>query len=676
MTKTLQCLGVLLIAVFGAYFNALGNGLVDFDDAVVTHPQGAFGVSAVQRLATAVREEPLKALSDLLVARPLTGLSHMLDVALFGRDDYWGHHLGNVAYHFLACCFAFLAAAQLLGSKSGALAAALVFALHPLQTESVAYLAGRRDVLCGLLSLASLCLWLRGLRAGAVALWALAMAAKPAAAAMPLLWLAAAAARDPGERKERLPRDLALCLACAAASAAAALAHLQLEAAQARNLKLPAELFWYGGNVVSQWATEPRILAHALKLLLWPVRLSADYSLQVFEPSRSFLDMRTLLSLAACAAALWPAWALRKRRPMAGFALAWIFLTYAPMLHLLPALHNSEVFAEHWLYLPLFGFALLLGSLREDLQRFPKASWAALGLLLCLYAGRTVLRNRDWKDATTLWSRTVETYPRCGRAHGILGMVHLQKGELAAAEAALLRALELRPDDPKNRMNLAAVYNNTGRFQDAERALLQARALPMAALLQDDINHGLSATYLMSGQLQKAGRLLDPDKILNPPPGDHPLGKNSVRSLELAGMIVQAQGEREMAEKIHVRALSISRDPASALYSLGLLYFAQRNFELAAHDFERLLKRKPAHLMARVYLGLSYAEAGEIARAQLALEQALKAAPGSADVWLAVSKLQLKRKRLHHALAAARQAARLEKSPRTDRQLYAVYREM
>ena len=96
----------------------------------------------------------------------------------------------------------------------------------------------------------------------------------------------------------------------------------------------------------------------------------------------------------------------RKRRPRESFALLWIALSYAPMLHLLPTLHNNEAFAEHWLYLPLFGWALLLGSLWTELQRFPKASAAGFAVLLGLYAGRTALRNRDWKDAPTLWSKT------------------------------------------------------------------------------------------------------------------------------------------------------------------------------------------------------------------------------------------------------------------------------
>ena len=673
--KTRHCLGLLFIAVFGAYFNCLGNGLVGFDDVVVLHPQGAFGVAAVKRLPRELRKGPLRALSAAASARPLTGLSQMLDVALYGQD-YWGHHLSSVVYHFLACCFAFLVAAALIGSTSGGLAAALVFALHPVQTESVAYLAGRRDVLCGLLCLASLYAWLRGLNArskaataAAVALWALALTAKPSAVALPLLWLAAAAALKPGEFKEHLARHLKLYLACAAACLAVALASLAGEAAVLERFKLPSELLWFGGGAASQWATEPRIALHALKLLAWPAALSADYTLRVFEPSRSFLETEVLLGLAACALLAGLAWLLRRKRPLASFALAWILLSYAPMLHLLPALHNSEVFAEHWLYLPTFGFALLLAGLLDDLQRWPRASWALFGVLLCLYAGRTAVRNRDWKDGLTLWSKTAATYPQCGRAQGILGFLRLQRGELEAAGTALLRARELRPDSPQNFINLAGLNARLGRSKDAERILLQARDLPRAKLMRDTIDLELDRLYFRTGQLQKARRPWGAG-FANEYPD---LGSDS---LNLSGKVAAESGDAEMAEKAYVRVMALSPGSSAAPYNLGALHYTRRNFELAAHWFERALAQRPADLRARAVLGLCYAEAGRTSLARRTLELALKEDPRSVEVWLAVSGFHLKLKELPRALAAARQAARLEKSPRTDRQLYLVYRGM
>jgi len=670
--KTWHCLGVLFIAVFGAYFNCLGNGLVDFDDAVVLHPQGAFGVANVKRLPADILKIPLHALSAVVTARPLAGLSHMLDLALFA-EDHWGHHLSSVAYHFLACCFAFLAAAELLGSRSAGLAAALVFALHPVQTESVAYLAGRRDILCGLLCLASLYLWLKGLRAGrtaawSVGLWALALTAKPAAVTLPLLWAASAAALKPKELKDHLARNWRLYAVCAAACLTVAAVHLTMNVERPKNI--PSELLWHGGSAAAQWATEPRIVLHALQLMVWPAVLNADYSPRVFDISRSFLEPRALLALAACGGLAWLAWALRRKRPLASFALAWIMLTYAPMLHVFPALHNNEVFTEHWLYLPIFGFALLSASLLNEFRRWPRASWLCFGLLLCLCAARTVVRNRDWKDAFTLWSKTVATYPRCGRAHGVLGRILLQRGNWRAAEANFLQAAELRPEDPRNLTNLAELYSNTGRFGDAEQALLQARKLPLSLQNLDYIDYSLDLTYLNSGRPDKMRKLDELVRVAGPE------RRWRASSLNLAGLAAAARGDVATAEKAYLRALAVSPDAPDLLYNLGVLYYAQRQFDMAARNFEGVLKGDPANMRALQFLALSYAESGEAARARRALDLALKRAPRSVEAWLAASSFHLKLKEFPEALAAAKQAARLERSPRTDRQLYLVYRGM
>ena len=679
--KTWHCLGLLFVVTFGAYFNALDNGLVDFDDAVVLDPSGAFGVAGIKHRIEDFRWRPLHALPDLLVSRPLTDLTHALDAALFA-DDYWGHHLSDVIYHFLACCFAYLAAAELLSSKSRGLAAAMVFALHPLQTESVAYIAGRRDVLYGMLSLASLYYWLRGSRTenrvktgAAVALWVLAMTAKTAAITLPLLWLAATDILPTADEtsskkfKQHLDRNLKLYLGCAVMCIAAVMIPLIVQTGFSQRIRIPAEVFWYGGSPAIQWATEPRIVLHALKLILWPSLLSADYTLHVFEPSLSILEMRSFLALTGCVSLAVLAWALRKRNPHACFALFWIILAYAPMLHILPTPHNQEPFAEHWLYLPLFGWALLLGSLIGNAQRFSKAVAAGLGIILCLYAGRTVLRNRDWKDALTLWSRTVKSYPQCGRAQGILGMVHLMRGDMATAEPILLRAIELRPDDPRNLINLAVVYKRTRRFHDAEVTLLRAHGLPLVRRLQDQIDYNLDMLYVESGQFGKVRQPWLPETATD-------TVKMSSRSLNLAGRVAATRGDVRMAERLHIRALGRNPDSVAALYDLGALYFSQGRFELAALGFEKLIARHPSQLDARIQLGLSYAEIGSVARARAALDQALRQDPRSVEVWLAMSRFHLKRKKITQALAAARQAARLEKSPRTNRQLYAVYRGM
>ena len=173
-----HCAAVLLFAVLGAYGSSLDNGLVGFDDTAAIY--GDLGGTKTLGACTAqLTAEPLRAVGRIFSRRQLTNASKAADLAMFG-EDWWGHHAMNVAYHLAAVLLAFAVAASLLNSTAGGLAAALVFSLHPVQVESVAYLGGRRDVLSGLLCLLSFRLWQRSLenadaKSAATASWLAAM---------------------------------------------------------------------------------------------------------------------------------------------------------------------------------------------------------------------------------------------------------------------------------------------------------------------------------------------------------------------------------------------------------------------------------------------------------------------------------------------------------------------
>ncbi|MFH1619388.1 MAG: CDC27 family protein [bacterium] len=736
--RTWHCLALLFMATFGVYFNSLDNGLVAFDDTITLSSDSGHmgGVKTLKLALGKARHDPKIAADILFAGRPLTTLTKALDKKLFG-NEYSGHRLHNIAWHFLAAWFALLVAAELTGSKAFGLAAALVFALHPVQTESVAYLAGRRDVLCGALSLASLYLWLlgartgrkaggdvppqadrrpqnsvegapapvfpaggpeqgrsapfdepeapvtvrpevetevcgtcptagrrapeagrRGLRWGAVAVWVLAMTAKQAAITMPLLWMAAGAVRETNYSWRAVVRRHAKLLAALGAVAAAVTAN---QFTHELRSGLGSVTLWYGGTPLSQWLTEPRIVLHAITLLLWPARLSMDYSYRVFEPSQSFLDPRSMGALLVLFTLGWLAWRLRERCRLAAFGMLWIALSYAPMLPILPAEHNQQVFAEHWLYLPVFGFALLLASaFKAASENFPRGSWACLAVIMALYGTRTVVRNRDWKDDVTLWSKTVQTYPQCARSHAVLGRAWLQRGEPARAESELRKALELGTDDPRTFINLAYLYRLTGRFREAEEFLMRACKLPLAGLFYDVIGDALALVYYQSGDIEKVRRWADEQDNIGP--YDHM--SETPRIIELFGLTAARFGDIRLAEALFL----MSKSPDEP-FNLGSLYFNQGRLRLAVPWLEKAILSNPSGLQERLLTGLICLELGRIQRAELHLGRAVQLAPNLASGWLAYSQLRGRQGRVSEALAAARKAVRLEDSPRTRSQL-------
>lgn len=664
--RTWHAASILFVVVFGIYLNSFDHGLVGFDDAAVLHgaPGGMGGTLVLKDWAKRTYENPLRYVPDFFFERQLRNLSHLLDQTLSG-EDLWGYRVANTLYHFVASFFAFLIAARLLGSRPAGLAAALLFAVHPVQTESVVYLGGRRDVLYGMLGLGSLHLWLEAIEEkrsnllfSAILLWVLALSAKQTALALPLLGLACLRLLHPWAKlRPLLRRYRGHCAFVLLFFGSLVVFHFWREYGKSARLQLPTEVLWYGGGAFSHWATEPRILLHSLKLLAWPLALSGDYSYRVFDPSRSFWELSSFASLLALAGIAGLSWVVRKRQPLVAFSLLWTALAYAPHLPVFPTLHNLECFAEHWLYLPVLGMALLVGHgflIAE--RRLPRAGWALLGVLSVLLSTRTILRNRDWKDDLTFWSKTSQAHPECARAQGALGLAHFNRGRLKEAEAFYQKALRIRPDYPEDLVNLGIVYHSTGRWKQAEETLKRVLRQPFGRrLFLGPVYHNLGIVYLRTGRPLEAHR--------------------AFRSAVAAGMWTPSQygvihalllvNPVERARQLRAYRDILSRDPGyvPVLNEMGLFLLRQREAGESIPYFERALSRDPDFLNARINLGSAYAGQGRFVQAHLHLKRAVQMNPDSSEAWLALAQLHRKWGMLPRAREAAEKAVELRNSP-------------
>jgi tetratricopeptide (TPR) repeat protein len=463
-------LGVALAAVvLVTYANALRNQFV-FDDHLLIVDNRSVRM-------------PLGAGWPDAGYRPLRTLSYRLDYAIGGLDP-WIFHLSNVLYHAVTVLLVCAAVRATGASLPAAAAGALVFAVHPVQTEAVAYASGRRDVLCGLLYTAGFLAYLRHRRRGGVpwlvataGAYALAILAKEMAVTLPLVCLVfdrwsgrraragfareAAAAPAPGRR-------LWIAGVAAAGGVAFALAYHE------RLARVLASTPWHGGSAGANFATVARVWAHYALLVLWPARLAADYSHGGFPVSAGLLEPRVAASvalLALVAAAAARSW---RAGGLAGLGAAWCAVTLLPVSHVIP---YRELLAEHYLYLPMVGVALVVAGLVDALAaRLPARRPAiACGVLVVVaaLAARTVVRNRDWRDGVSLWSATVAAVPGNVRAHFNLGQARFARGELAEAERAWLAAAALAPEAAATQRALAALYYRLG---DSERARARVKA--------------------------------------------------------------------------------------------------------------------------------------------------------------------------------------------------------
>jgi hypothetical protein len=480
-----RLIAAALLAVVAATFgNTLRNGFV-FDDQMLIVDNAAV-------------KAPLGDLPALRAYRPLRTLSYRLDYAIGGMDPRI-FHLSNLIYHgltvLLVCALLQRSGASVWAAGAGA----LLFAVHPVQTDAVTYAAGRRDVLCGLFFAAGFLAYLRYRdhgRTSALVLagvaYVLAVLAKEMALTLPVVclladrWRArrglaggravAAAAAGAGPEARRGPgRPLVLAAAITAVGLAAFVA---VYGAHAR--RVVTRTPWYGGSIGANFATVARVWVHYLGLIVWPARLSADYSTGAFPVSPGALDPRALVSALVLAAVVVPAWRSWRRGGLVGFGAAWYAVSLLPVSHVIP---YSELLAEHYLYIPMMGVALVVAGVVDAVAaRAPERRRALVVAVLVVASAaaiRTAVRNRDWHDPVSLWSATAAAYPDCVRARFNLGQAYFERVRLTDAEPHWLAAAALRPDDPAIALALGGLYYRLGKYDLAvERVEVALRLKP------------------------------------------------------------------------------------------------------------------------------------------------------------------------------------------------------
>ena len=433
----------------------------------------------------------------------LTYLSIRLDQAVCGWMPCY--HLTNIVLHAACSALAGLLALTLTGRPWVGLLTGALFAVHPVHVEVVASIENRKDMLAMLFGTTSVLLYRSraawGYAASLVALL-LALSAKDAAAIgiVGLLPLAGLLPR-PGEEVPWSRR--------------AAMTARRVVPLVVVGVVVTA---WYGGNLAEKFrsdsvafttdracntygevlATSAAAVPEVARLLVLPVRLSADYPTRP-QPG---LTTPTLTGIAIVSAALALALWLAPRAPVAAFAVAWVVITYLPLSNVVPL--TAYFVAERYLYVPSFGICLLAALALDRL-----GGRRALGLAaVVLLAGaiRSRVRVRDWRDDVTLWTAALRVFPEgSARIHSELGRVLAEDGRTDEALPHLEAALALEPTRPEAHSHLGFALLKAGRVSEAlphfRRALELSPENPL-------VRHNLAMALLAAGEREEAIREL------------------------------------------------------------------------------------------------------------------------------------------------------------------------
>jgi Flp pilus assembly protein TadD len=518
---------------------------------------------------------------------PLTWLSHMLDVQLYGLDA-GAHHLTNLLFHIGNTLLLFGLLHRMTGALGRSAFVAGLFAVHPLHVESVAWVAERKDVLSTLFWMLTLWAYIEYVKrpdlrqssrrryAAVLLFFALGLMAKQMLVTLPLVLLLLdfwplgrvgigpnpaggwAPARDGWATAGRLVWEKLPLLALAAASSIATFVIHQRGGAVIILSAIPLQL-----------RIENALVSYVVYIgkMLWPAGLAVLYpypqSLSAWSVAVAFVTL-TGISVAV----IWAA----PRRPYLPVGWFWYLGTLVPVIGLIQV--GDQAIADRYTYIPLIGLFIIVAwgvpdlLVRWPLRRvvLPKIALPAAACLVILACAITARGQLEyWEDSTTLWTHTLAVTTRNNIAHNNLGATLADQGKTDEAIAHYSEALRIKSDYADAHNNLGVALADQGKLDEA-------------------IAHYSEALRIKPGYSDAHSNL---------------------------GIALADQGNLDEAIAQFTEALRINPDSAKAHNNLGVALASQGKLDEAIAQFTEALQVKPDYADARNNLELALARRGK-----------------------------------------------------------------
>jgi tetratricopeptide (TPR) repeat protein len=532
-----------------------------------------------------------------------------------------------------------------------ALTTAVLWTVHPLQTEAVTFLSQRSESMMGLFYLLTLYCFIRGAASPRPRLWyglsvtacALGMASKEVMVSAPLMVLlydrtfVSGSFRIAWRRHGRLLGALAatwVLLGYVVTSGG-----VFGSASGNRFINLGREQYLL---------TEPGVIFQYLRLSVWPHPLCFDYYGPIATTWSSILPPALALAI-LLAAAVW-AW---KANFVWGFISAWFFLILAPTSSFLPL--DSPMY-EHRMYLSLAavvavvtvgGFELGRNLLSRQPQTLRVLEWGGTGALVLVLAILTIQRNRDYNSEVTIWQDTVEKCPHNPRAHNDLGTALESLGRVREAMEHYEQALRIKPNYAEAYNNLGVALKGQGRLPEAIGYYEQALRIE-PDLFQAESN--LGNALLQVGKVPEA--IGHDEQALRLKPDYAEAHNNLGNALLRAGRVQEAIGHYE-------QALRLKLDNAEAHNNLGNALVRLGRVQEAISHYEQALRTRPDFADAHNNLGNALLRAGNVQEAVGHYEQALQLKPDNAMAHYNLGNALVQLGRVQEAIGHYEQALRI-----------------
>lgn len=488
--------GILLALALLVYGNTLWNSFV-FDDNVYVLKNPAVTTPSLRALFAPTKHNN--------VFRPATFASFAVDWKLGGGRPL-AYHLVNLLLHAAVTVLFYLVLRKLLEgvakAETIAFAAALLFAVHPIHSEAVAWVSARSELLATAFVLGTWLLHLEDRPIPALICFAVALLSKESAMAF-------------------LPLALISDYVCGKLKPARTYAWLAVTAASYVALLWKVQGGRFGEKSVS-FADNPLVVLPALWRILnalriawkyvglqvYPATLSCDYSYNAILLYMNWQRVVPAGIAAVLVLAVW-IWAVWKRKSEWALAGAIYFAGFAVTANLLVA--TGTIMGERLAYFPSAGFCLLVAAIWSRLEMHRRElAWSLLVILVATFAGRTLVRNRDWRNNLTLFTAAVRAVPQSTKAHGNLGVTYVYVGQSEGARRELETALRIYPNVAEYVGFHGIVESRLGKDDDALSQMEKA----VATSSPENINYDFLAVNL-AAQLTKMCKDDEALKLLN-----------------------------------------------------------------------------------------------------------------------------------------------------------------
>ena len=573
-------LAVLLFVSISIYSNVFRNDFVGYDDQNLI--QGNL----------AIRSLSPDNIAQMFVPRtrgnyqPIRTLSYAIDYALWGAQPF-GFHLTNIILHAATVIGVWLLVRRLLPEPVPWLAA-IIFAVHPIHVESVAWMSARKDVLALTFLLLAVLLYERSrsngkpvLYAGSIIATGVALLSKLTAVSIPLCMLLLEICRDGWPTAVELRRKVIRLLPHFLLLGLILMLNFVHVGPTFSHGDAVAELIEMERPIIHDtWLSMPLVICRYISLLFLPYRLSTHYDVARIS---HVADVRALMPIAFLSAVMMLGIVcyVRDRKAVA-FCIGWSVITFLPTSNIVPTV---ALMTDRYMHIPSVGFAALLAmALTWPARRISRSRRPTVYLLalipavavVLLFSLLTLRRNADWRDTNSLFTRTLLVSPRSVDARLALGTMHHEMGDYDSAIKMYRDALSIAPGQYRVLYNLAGSYMKKGWIHQATEALEESRA-SNPAFQATRLN--LALAYHRQKRYKEA--IAELEEVLRTSP-DHALAIGHL------GRIHLEMGEHKLALDQLNRALSIKPDLIPALADRAGLLIRLGRYEEAEQDVRRL----------------------------------------------------------------------------------------